>query len=310
MLTELVEHAVRTVGDNGAAVSERTNAAQLLALSGAPQTVAVLLPVIDPAQPEELQLFALDTLAGLTDPRIADRLADAWQRSTPAVQEAILRTLSSRTPWAVTLLAACRAGRIGVGQVSASTRASLVNHDDEAVRTAATELFADDAGPRSDVIARYEAALSLTGDPARGEQVYQRECTACHRLGERGFQVGPNLALVRNRTDKALLEAILDPNREVQPRYVNYVVVDNSGRTITGLVAAETAASLTLARDKGVRETVLKQEIDQVKSTGQSLMPVGLEKNIDPQSMADLLVFLNQVRYDIGTLPDFVEPED
>ncbi len=115
---------------------------------------------------------------------------------------------------------------------------------------------------------------------------------------------------MRNRTDKALLEAILDPNREVQPRYVNYVIIDDSGRTITGLVAAETAASLTLARDKGVRETVLKQNIDEIKSTGQSLMPMGLEKNIDVQSMADLLAFLNQVRYDVGTLPDFVEPEE
>ncbi len=195
MLTELAERSVRTVGDPKAGVSQRIKAARLLTLSGAPQTVGVLLPLVDPAQPEALQLFALETLAGLSDPQIADSLADDWQRATPAVQEAIIRTLASRTPWARKLLDACRGGRIGAAQVPASTRAALANHDDEAVRQSARELFAADSGPRSDVIDRYQSALSLTGDPARGQQVYQRECTTCHQLGERGFQVGPNLAL-------------------------------------------------------------------------------------------------------------------
>ena len=79
---------------------------------------------------------------------------------------------------------------------------------------------------------------------------------------------------------------------------------------MTGLIQAETAGSLTLARDKGVTETIQKQNIEQIKSTGTSLMPEGLEKTIDPQSMADLLAFLEAVQYDIGTLPDFVAPAE
>jgi putative heme-binding domain-containing protein len=133
---------------------------------------------------------------------------------------------------------------------------------------------------------------------------------ACHQLGSRGYAVGPNLALVRNRTDAAMLEAILDPNREVKPSYVNYIVLDDSGRTVTGMIVADTATSITLARDKGTSETVLKQNLDQIKSTGKSLMPEGLEKNINPREMADLVAFLKQIQYDVGTLPDFADPED
>ncbi len=114
--------------------------------------------------------------------------------------------------------------------------------------------------------------------------------------------------LIRNRTPQGLLEAVLDPNREVAPAFVSYTLVDDSGRTLTGLVTAETTASITLAREKGVTETILKANIEQMQSSGKSLMPEGLEKTIDPQSMADLLAFLKQVQYDIGTLPDFVEP--
>ena len=283
---------------------------RLLGASGSGQTVDALLRLIDPAQPESLQVFALQTLATFKDSSIASHLVEVWQRSTPGVQEAIIATLASRPPWALALLDACDSGKVVAGQISGATRTALVNHQDAAVYNRAEKLFAADSGPRSEVIARYQEALSLPGDAARGDKIFQRECMACHRLAERGFQVGPNLALVRNRTDGALLEALLDPNRQVQPRYVNYVVVDDSGRTITGLVVAETATSITFARDKGASETILKKNIDQIKSTGKSLMPEGLEKTIDPQGMADLLAFLKEMQYDVGTLPDFAEPED
>ncbi len=71
---------------------------------------------------------------------------------------------------------------------------------------------------------------------------------------------------------------------------------------------SETASSVTLLRDKGVTDTIQKQNVEDIKSTGLSLMPEGLEKTIDPQGLADLLAFLRQVQYDIGTLPDFVPP--
>ena len=186
---------------------------------------------------------------------------------------------------------------------------ALLNHPDSAVCARAEKLFSAGSSSRHDVIAEYQSSLTLSADAARGNKIFERECAACHQLGDRGFAVGPNLALTRNRTPGAMLEAILDPNREVQPRYVNYVVVDTDGRTATGLVTAETATSVTLGRDKGASETILKQNIDEIKSTGKSLMPEGLEKTIDPQAMADLLAFLKLVQYDIGTLPDFAPPE-
>ena len=135
-------------------------------------------------------------------------------------------------------------------QITRANRTALLNHADTVVRAHAEKLFGS-SGPRQDVIARYQPALSLEGDAARGDTVYERECMACHRLGERGFQVGPNLSLIRNRTPAAMLEAILDPNREVQPNYVNYVIVDTSGRTITGIILSETANSITLGATRG-----------------------------------------------------------
>ncbi len=310
LVERLLAEAARTAADETANSDARIQAVRLVSYGGAARAIDSLagLLQLDPRQSEAVQLAAVGALTRFSDPEIAKRLIEAWQSSTPKVQDEIAVALGSRAAWAAQLLGACASGQITPGRIPPATRAALLGNRDAALRDRAQQLFGDASSPRAEAIARYRSALALAGDVARGEKVYERECMTCHRLGERGFQVGPNLALIRNRTPAALLEAILDPNREVPPIYVNYVVVDESGRTTSGLVVAETAASVTLGRNNGVTETILKQNIDRITSTGMSLMPEGMETLIDPQAMADLLAFLAEVQYDIGTLPDFAQP--
>jgi putative membrane-bound dehydrogenase-like protein len=143
---------------------------------------------------------------------------------------------------------------------------------------------------------RYQTALGLAADRGRGEAVFERECMGCHRLGERGHAVGPNLASVQRRTPEEILVHILDPNREVAPEFLEYTVALKDGRVLSGVIAAETATSVTLKRAQEAEDTVLRQEIDEISSTGRSLMPEGLESQIGPQEMADLLAFLLELQ--------------
>jgi putative heme-binding domain-containing protein len=69
-------------------------------------------------------------------------------------------------------------------------------------------------------------------------------------------------------------------------------VLTTDGRQLTGILAAETATSITLQRADNATDTVLRIDIEQLRSTGLSLMPEGLEKQIDPQAMADLIAYL------------------
>jgi putative heme-binding domain-containing protein len=110
--------------------------------------------------------------------------------------------------------------------------------------------------------------------------------------------VGPNIADVeRTKTAEALLTDILNPNAAIDANYINYVVTLKNGKELTGLIAAESASSLTLKRAENQTETVLRQDVDEVRSTGLSLMPEGLEKQITVEEMADLLHFLKNWRY-------------
>jgi putative heme-binding domain-containing protein len=121
-------------------------------------------------------------------------------------------------------------------------------------------------------------------------------CSVCHRLENVGTEIGPNLATLQNRGAESILLNVLDPNREVNPQYVNYILVTTEGRSITGLVAAETATSVTLKRQENASDTVLRANIDELKSTGQSIMPEGLEKQLAQQALADLIAYLLSVK--------------
>jgi putative heme-binding domain-containing protein len=168
---------------------------------------------------------------------------------------------------------------------------------DAAIRARARALLGGSApGSRKAAYDRYRPALEIPADPDRGERVFERECMTCHKLGERGHAVGPNLASVQRRTPDELLLHIIDPNREVAPDYLEYAVSLDDGRILSGLIVAESAASLTLRRPGGAEDTVLRTNIEAIAGTGKSLMPEGLEARVSAQEMADVIAFLRGVQ--------------
>ena len=122
--------------------------------------------------------------------------------------------------------------------------------------------------------------------------MFERECKTCHRVGDRGFDLGPDLTGSPSGDPTALLSNILDPNASVPPNYVQYVVIDQNGRTYSGIIVAETATSLTLRRGDGSPGYDPSRPGRRDTSTGLSLMPEGFEKTISKPEMADLIAFL------------------
>jgi putative heme-binding domain-containing protein len=103
------------------------------------------------------------------------------------------------------------------------------------------------------------------------------------------------LSALRNKSREQLLIDLLDPSREVDPRYLNYVVTTKKGQTLTGLIAAETASSVTLRRGEKAEDTLLRSQIEEIQATAKSLMPEGLEVQLSRQDVADLIAYLQAV---------------
>ncbi|TWU58357.1 PVC-type heme-binding CxxCH protein [Rubripirellula reticaptiva] len=153
---------------------------------------------------------------------------------------------------------------------------------------------AETKAQRQAVLARYDGVLTLPVDLERGSEQFKKHCSGCHRVDGIGFEIGPNLATIKSRGAETVLTSVLDPNREVNPQYINHVIVTTDGRVLSGTIVDEGATSVTLRRAENVTESVLRIEIDQMKSTGLSIMPEGFENSIDRQAMADLIGYLMQ----------------
>ncbi len=73
---------------------------------------------------------------------------------------------------------------------------------------------------------------------------------------------------------------------------LNYVVINDDGLTLTGMIESETATSVTLRRAEGESDTILRTNIDEMVNTGLSIMPEGLEEKVSQEAMADLIAYL------------------
>lgn len=253
--------------------------------------------LLDQQQPGEVQQAVLEALERFDDPGVAPLVIEAWPALSPRMRTVASETLFGRRASIVALLDAIEASRFAARDVEPARRQWLAHSDDQAVRDRATRLFGDmSSGRRNEVVASYRTALQLSGDVDRGRAIFQKTCVSCHRLEGKGTEVGPSLTTAKNRGAEFILLNVLDPSREVNPQYVNYVLVTDDGRSVTGLIAGETATSVTLRRAEGASETVLRSQIEQLQSTGLSLMPEGLEQQFDPQGMADLIAYLLAVQ--------------
>jgi putative heme-binding domain-containing protein len=272
-------------------IEDRTRAISLLALEDLPalQTAAVML--LQPAEPDAIRLATIQMLRQKPDKDIAELLLIAWPTLTPAPREAAAQALASRAPWTEALLTAVENQQIKPSEISPTIRASLQRLSNPALRDRASKLFAA-TSTRTEVLAKYQPALLLKGNPSAGQLIYQAACAICHKKGAEGRDLGPNLATVLSWSNEQLLTNILDPNREVSPNFLLYAAELNDGRTLSGIITSENAASIALKAADGIEQNVPRSEMKSLKSTGLSLMPEGVEAVITPQQMADLMAFL------------------
>src|SRR5438067_4442470 len=177
------------------------------------------------------------------------------------------------------LFAAIRRGVVKPSDLSSQRRTQLQKNNDPEIKKAAIALFQSlESGDRMKVYQAHRDLLKNPGDPDQGATVFARVCSACHTHQGVGGKVGPDLTGVRNQPADALMLHILVPNYEVAPQYQTLTVTTTDGRTITGWLASETDASLSLRTAAGAEESLLRKNIASLTASGLSLMPDGLEQ--------------------------------
>lgn len=293
LMDVLVSDAARIALDRDRSLAARLNAVELLSFISYEAAKSSLVQLLEAQEPRELQLAAAKSLAGYAKSDVAPVFFQNWNRHTPALRNEMIDLLLARPERITSVLDAVEQGLVPLSQISSVRRVQLIANKDPSIQARATKLFASERpSPRAEVLKSYQSVLTLTADQRRGKLVFERECIACHRLGDKGHDIGPNLVTIRHRTPQEVLTHILDPNREVGPNFVQYIVETDDGRSFAGVIAEETATSITVKRAENVVDQILRNNIETIVNTGKSLMPEGLEKNIPPQDMSDLLRYV------------------
>jgi putative membrane-bound dehydrogenase-like protein len=297
LFKELVAGAIKTSGDEKQAVAERVSAVRTLGLAEFDKVRPNFTELLKFRQPEAVQKAALETLARFEQSAVAEVVITAWPSLSPQVRTTAAETLFARPISIHAFLDAVEKGTIKTGEIDPARIQLLQVFSDKNIRLRAEKLFqGTKLSARKEVVATYQKSLDLKGNAANGKEVFKKNCAACHRLEGVGEQIGAELGAIKDRGGDFIVLNVLDPNREVLPKFITYYVQTDNGRTLTGMITTETATSITLRRPDGTSETILRVNIEELRSTGMSFMPEGLEKSINQQEMADLISYLMQAQ--------------
>ena len=285
--------ANKTAVDDHAVEAARVQAIQLIGASGYGASGETLLSLLDLKQPQAVQLAAMSSLNRFNDAQVGPELIRRWATMTPRLRSEALAVLIARPERAKALLDAIQSGVIRASALDTTQTKFLRNHREPDVRKLATKVLgAKPGGTRQQVVDVFMPALNLKGEPAHGKKIYEDRCLSCHRLGGEGHALGPDLVTVKTTGKEKILVNVLDPNREVRPEFVSYLVETKGDDSLIGLVVNETAGAVTLRQPYGKEDVLNRADIRRMQSQGQSLMPEGLEAGLNPQDLADLIEYI------------------
>jgi putative membrane-bound dehydrogenase-like protein len=287
---------LRTVEDPAADAGSRAAAIELLSLLPSSGLAELFSARLHAKEPQEVQVAAVRALirAGGED-RIAS-LLEGWAGYTTVVRREVLAGCFSKAALFPRVLDHLEKGMLRATELEPHHRDALLKHPSgEFQERARRALKPKGAEEIEAVVESVFAKMSmLKADLLAGEKVYLQNCATCHRLDGQGHAVGPSLSSVAGRDRKSLLTDILNPNAAVAPQFQVYVVRTPTAEGVSGIIASETAAGITLRRANGEETHVLRKDILEIKAWHASMMPEGLENNLSPQQLLDLIDFIRK----------------
>jgi putative heme-binding domain-containing protein len=232
------------------------------------------------------------------------KLIERWiagLREGPAASGSIADGVPPENGLSDTKSALEAARRLGRGELTSVERERLLASVAKLPAGPVRDLFegylpADGKGRKLGSNPRPKSILGLRGNAGRGEALFWSQavnCGSCHKIGERGTAVGPDLSNIgKLRAKDDLLESMLEPSRRIEPKFAAYLCRTGEGRVVTGLVIKRDESGVVL-RDAQNKEVVLvAAEIEQLQPSRRSLMPDGQMAGLTAQEAADLLEYL------------------
>ncbi len=296
-LAGLRKTLLTVIADENKSEKERIDSAQRLAQMQPDHAMLdSLLAEVSPKASPTLSAGILDAVSLATTSEVAVVLLEHWNQLTPNLRQKSVAILLSRPEWSRSLLVALEKGTVSATDLSLDQSQQLTNHPDKKLAERARVLLALGgrlpSPDRKKVLDEYMPLVEKTGDAHKGFEVFKSICAKCHRHGDTGETIAPNLTGFNVHPKSKILQKMLDPNSSVEGNYRQYTVTTKSGRVINGLLAAETKTALEIVDTEAKRHVVLRDDIDEMTASNRTIMPEGFEKQLSKDDFVNLLEFL------------------
>jgi putative membrane-bound dehydrogenase-like protein len=264
------------------------------------KTFAFLLKQLDPELPAATRGLATETLAQakLTSPQLIE-LAHGLKSAGPLELDRLIEGFaqSQDEKVGVELIASLKASPVR-SSLRMETLTKLLAKYPAPVQQHAKELYAALEADKAQQLAKLEQLLSNLkhGEIRRGQAVFmgtKASCSACHAIGYLGGNVGPDLTHIgKIRSERDLLESIVFPSASFVRSYEPVVVTTKDGKAINGLIRKDGGDEITLATGINQEVRIARKDIEDIQPSLVSIMPAGLDQQLSPQELADLVAFL------------------
>jgi putative membrane-bound dehydrogenase-like protein len=296
----IVQGFLKTASDTKQTDTERISSAKQACEFGAsdPEVAKAVLELITAQLSPEVGLGMLEAVSLSDQSETGNAMVERFPDWTPNLRQAAIRILLSRAIWTEALIASLENNKLRISELSLDQKQALLQTGNKKITDKAKVILARGGGlPNADrqkVIDDSMFATTQSGDANLGKIVYKNQCSKCHQHQGEGVKIGPDMTGMAAHPKKELLIHIMDPNRDVEGNFRQYVVSTKGGKILTGMLASETKSSIELIDTEAKKQTVLRDDIDEIKASDRSLMPEGFEKQLSKPDLVNLLEFLTQ----------------
>jgi putative heme-binding domain-containing protein len=239
----------------------------------------------------------LDVLGHWDDPKVAGLILGRYPKMDPELQPLAIELLLQRQGWTRQLLDAVLAKRLPPGVLNANHLRRILDGNDReavwAVEKAWGTVRKERNPQREKVVAEMDTFLRAhPGDPHAGKRVFKKVCAQCHMIYGEGASVGPDLTSTGRSTFGQLLSSVFDPSLVIGAGYESTTVVTKTGRVLTGLLAEDSGQRVVLKLPGGGQQAIPRADVEYTAAGKLSMMPEGIENQMDRTELSDLFAFL------------------
>jgi putative membrane-bound dehydrogenase-like protein len=203
-------------------------------------------------------------------------------------EQITIAKLMAKDPDGGNILVNIKAGFEMKDTIAKSIAEDLFNNPESKVRILASQFF-----PRNGKPVKLDYVVRMKGDSEKGKVTFATNCATCHRHGENGNDIGPDLTNIHKKFDKlGLLDAIINPSASMVFGFESYSIITKKGKSYFGFLLGDDGKNITIKDAAGQKSVIKIADIKTKEKMPNSLMPDPTAMGLKEQELADLSSYL------------------